>query len=65
LFELEGKGPSREKELNQRVEMLEQKLAKKDGVIAEITFSCDSFCVCFEFGKRWYAKVTWTSSSIH
>jgi transposase-like protein len=37
LFELEGKGPSREKELNQRVEMLEQKLAKKDGVIAEIS----------------------------
>ena len=37
VFALDGRAPTREKELEQRVGTLEQRLAKKDSVIAEIS----------------------------
>jgi transposase len=37
LFDADPRGPSREKQLAERVQTLEQKLAKKDSVIAEIS----------------------------
>lgn len=37
VFEIDATAPSREKELTKKVEALEQRLAKKDSVIAEIS----------------------------
>ena len=37
VFEIDPGAPSREKQLEKKVEALEQRLAKKDGVIAEIS----------------------------